>query len=220
MSEKKRRGSKMRNICSNVYFIIRLFFRATPIYGFSIIVEAVRHNLVNFLEQTICVWLILDFIETGKPYSHVLYVVGLFLILDVAAAAVSNLYEQRIKLRYLPVAQKALKSMLYDKAEQVDLSCYDDAEYYDDFMLSIAESDNAISRAENLLRMIFGSATVLICYGTFFITQDVTSVLFVLLSFILRTIVSNPSGRESAGAQAGVRQTHFLSAAVCQRTAP
>ncbi len=191
MSEKKRRGSKMRNICSNVYFIIRLFFRATPIYGFSIIVEAVRHNLVNFLEQTICVWLILDFIETGKPYSHVLYVVGLFLILDVAAAAVSNLYEQRIKLRYLPVAQKALKSMLYDKAEQVDLSCYDDAEYYDDFMLSIAESDNAISRAENLLRMIFGSATVLICYGTFFITQDVTSVLFVLLSFILRTIVSN-----------------------------
>ena len=191
MSEKKGRGSKMRNICSNVHFIIRLFFRATPVYGFSIIVEAVRHNLVNFLEQTICVWLILDFIETGKPYSHVLYVVGLFLILDIGAAAVSNLYEQRIKLRYLPIAQKALKEMLYDKAERVDLSCYDDAEYYNDFMLSIAEADNAISRAENLLRMMFGSATVLVCYGTFFVTQDVTSVLFVLLSFILRTIVSN-----------------------------
>lgn len=189
MSAKKKSG--MKDILCNNYFIIRLFFQATPLYAFSIIVEAVRHNLVNFLEQTVCVYLILNIIETGKPYHYVLYVVGLFLVLDIVAAAVCNLYEQRTKLRYLPIAQKRLKEMLYDKAGKVDLSCYDDAEYYDDFMLSVSEADNAIGRAENLLRMIFGSATILICYGTFFVTQDITSVLFVLLSFGLRTIVSN-----------------------------
>lgn len=189
MNAKKKSG--MKQIVSNNAFIIRLFFRATPLYGASIIVEAVRHNLVNFLEQTICVYLILDVIETGKPYVNVLYVVGLFLVLDLVAAAVSNLYEQRIKLKYLPVAQKKLKEMLYDKAGKVDLSCYDDTEYYDDFMLSVAEADKAIGRAEQLIRMVFGSVTVLLCYGTFFATQDMTSILFVAVSFALRTLVSN-----------------------------
>ena len=89
MSVKKK--CKRRGIVSNNAFIIRLFFRATPLYGFSIIVEAIRHNLVNFLEQTICVYLILDMIETGKPYSNVLYVVGGFLVLDLVAATISNL---------------------------------------------------------------------------------------------------------------------------------
>lgn len=186
-SKKKNKGGQ---ILSNNAFIIRLLFQAAPRYGASIIVEAVRHNLVNFLEQTICVYLILDVIETGKPYINVLYVVGLFLALDLAAAAISNLYEQRIKLKYLPVVQKKLKEMLYDKAGKVDLSCYDNAEYYDDFVLSVAEADRAVGRAEQLIRMVFGSLTVLLCYGTFFVTQDVTSVVFVAVSFALRTLVS------------------------------
>lgn len=184
---KRRAGGILSNNC----FIIGILFRASPLYGISVIVEAVRHNLVNFLEQTICVYLILDVIETGKPYRNVLYVVGLFLLLDIAAAAVSNLYEQRTKLACLPIVQKKLKEMLYEKAGRVDLSCYDNVEYYNDFMLSVSEADKAIGRAEQLVRMVFGGATVLLCYGAFFVTQDVASILFVLVSFGLRTLFSN-----------------------------
>ncbi len=180
-----------KRMLSNNLFLLRLLFQGTPLYGASIIVEAVRHNLVNFLEQTICVYLILDVIETRKPYQNVIWVVGLFLVLDFVAAAISNLYEQRMKLKYLPVAQKKLKELLYRKAGTVDLACYDDVDYYNDFVLSVSEADNAISRAEQLLRMVFGSLTVLLCYGAFFATQDVTSILFVLFSFGLRTLFSN-----------------------------
>ena len=182
---------KTKRMLSNNLFLLRLFFCGTPLYAVSIIVEAVRHNLVNFLEQTICVYLILDVIETKKPYVNVLWVVGLFLLLDFAAAAISNLYEQRIKLKYLPIAQKNLKELLYEKAGTVDLACYDNTEYYNDFMLSVSEADNAISRAEQLLRMVFGSITVLLCYGIFFATQDVMSILFVFIAFALRTVFSN-----------------------------
>lgn len=188
---KTKKNLSTKRMLSNNFFLLRLMFQGTPFYAFSIVVEAIRHNLVNFLEQTICVYLILDVIETRKPYTKVLWVVGLFLLLDFGAAAVSNLYEQKIKLKYLPIAQKNLKEMLYQKAGTVDLACYDDTEYYNDFMMSVSEADNAISRAEQLLRMIFGSLTVLLCYGTFFATQDPFSILFVLVAFILRTVVSN-----------------------------
>ena len=188
---KTKKNLSTKRMLSNNIFLLRLMFQGTPFYAFSIVVEAIRHNLVNFLEQTICVYLILDVIETRKPYSKVLWVVGLFLLLDFGAAAISNLYEQKIKLKYLPIAQKKLKELLYQKAGTVDLACYDNTEYYNDFMLSVSEADNAINRAEQLLRMIFGSLTVLLCYGTFFATQDPFSILFVLVAFILRTVVSN-----------------------------
>ncbi|MCI8308333.1 MAG: ABC transporter ATP-binding protein [Lachnospiraceae bacterium] len=188
---KTKKEKRAGRILSNNCFIIGLLFRASPLYGVSIIVEAVRHNLVNFLEQTICVYLILDVIETGKPYRNVLYVVGLFLLLDIAAAAVSNLYEQRTKLKCLPIVQKKLKEMLYEKAGRVDISCYDNVEYYNDFMLSVSEADRAVNRSEQLLRMCFGGVTVLLCYGTFFAVQDMASILFVLASFGLRMLFSN-----------------------------
>ncbi len=189
--ETKEDSIRTGRMLSNNYFLLRLFFQGTPLYALSIIVEAVRHNLVNFLEQTVCVFLILDVIEKGKPFQMVLWVVGLFLVLDFGAAAISNLYEQRIKLKYLPIAQKKLKELLYRKAEAVDLACYDDTEYYDSFLLSVSEADDAVDRADELLRMVFGALTVLLCYGTFFATQDATSILFVLLTFVLRTIFSN-----------------------------
>lgn len=188
---KTKKSISTKRMLSNNLFLLRLMFQGTPFYTISIVVEAIRHNLVNFLEQTICVYLILDVIETRKPYTKVLWVVGLFLLLDFGAAAISNLYEQKIKLKYLPIAQKNLKEMLYQKAGTVDLACYDDTEYYNDFMLSVSEADNAISRAEQLLRMIFGCLTVLLCYGTFFATQDAFSILFVLIAFVLRTVFSN-----------------------------
>ena len=188
---KTKKNISTKRMLSNNFFLLRLMFQGTPFYAISIVIEAIRHNLVNFLEQTICVYLILDVIETRKPYTKVLWVVGLFLLLDFGAAAISNLYEQKIKLKYLPIAQKKLKEMLYQKAGVVDLACYDDTEYYNDFMLSVSEADNAISRAEQLLRMIFGCVTVLLCYGTFFATQDAFSILFVLVAFLLRTVFSN-----------------------------
>ena len=80
MKTKKRLSTK--RMLSNNFFLLRLMFQGTPFYAFSIVVEAIRHNLVNFLEQTICVYLILDVIETKKPYTKVLWVVGLFLLLD------------------------------------------------------------------------------------------------------------------------------------------
>lgn len=193
--EKKTTKIKMSRIWSNNLYALKTLFGPTPLYGCSIIVEAIRHNLINFLEQTICVYMILDAIESHKPYTVVVKVIVLFLLLDFLAAAISSLYEQKIKLKYLPIAQQTLKNKLYEKAKEVDVANYDNPVYYNDYCMVVAEADKAVERAEQLVRMIFGSATVLLCYGVFFCTQDIISVLFVLISFVLRTVFSNLTNR-------------------------
>lgn len=193
MSRQKK--NSMGRIWSNNLYALKTLFGPTPVYGISIMIEAIRHNLINFLEQTICVFIVLDTIERHGSYMEIVKVIALFLLLDFVAAGISNLYEQKIKLKYLPIAQGALKSKLYEKAKDVDLANYDNPAYYNDYCLVVSESDQAVERAEQLVRMIFASATVLICYGTFFLTQDIISVLFVMISFVLRTLFSNLSNK-------------------------
>lgn len=195
MSGKNKSMQNSSHIWSNNIYALKTLFGPTPIYGISIIVEAIRHNLINFLEQTICVYTILDAIENHKPYSLVIKVIALFLLLDFAAAGISSLYEQKIKQKYLPLARQAIKNKLYEKAKNVDLANYDNPEYYNDYCLVVSEADKAIERAEQLVRMIFGSVTMLLCYGLFFITQDVLSVVFVFISFVFRTLFSNLSNK-------------------------
>lgn len=192
---RKNNKNNMVRIWANNIYALKTLFGPTPLYGCSIIVEAIRHNLINFLEQTICVYIILNAIESNKPYTTVIIVIVLFLLLDFGAACISNLYEQKIKLKYLPIAQQTLKNKLYEKAKDVDLASYDNPAYYNDYCLVVSEAEKAVERAEQLVRMFFGSATVLICYGVFFCTQDITSVLFVIASFVLRTLFSNMSNR-------------------------
>lgn len=191
MNTKKTDKISIKRICSNNYFAAKLMFESTPIYGLSIIVEAVRHNTINFLEHTVSVYFVLNAIENKKSFIDVLLFLLLIVAIAVIFAVISNVYEHCIKLKYQPIAQRNLKLRLYDKARNVDISCYDNTEYYNDFVFAVSEADKALERAEELLRQIFGGITVLLCYGLFFITQDVISIVFVLFSYVLRTFLLN-----------------------------
>lgn len=187
----KKKSEKKTRIWSDCFYAFKILFSATPIYGLSIIVEAIRHNLINFLEQTICVFYVLNAIEKHKDFLSVVRVILLFLVIDFIAAGISCLYEQKIKIKYLPIAQYSLKQKIYEKAKSVDIRNYDNPSYYNDYRLVVAEADTAVARTEQMIRMIFGSITILLCYGTFFCTQDSISVIFVIVSFVIRTILSN-----------------------------
>lgn len=180
-----------RKVWSNSLFAFRTLFGPTPLFGISIIVEAIRHNLINFLEQTICVYTVLRAVEYSTGLWSALRMIIIFIGVDILAACISSFYEQKIRIKYLPKAQYALKSKLYEKAGGVSIKNYDDPAYYDEYCLVIAEADKAIERAEQLLRKIFGGLTLLICYGAFFLTQDVFSIVFIFVAFVLRVTFSN-----------------------------
>ena len=196
MNEKTEKLSLSRIYKNNIY-ALKALFGPTPVWGISIVVEAIRHNLILFLEQTICVFKILNVIENNGSYFEIVKVVLIFLALDLVASCISSLYENKIKVKYLPLAENALKMKMYVKAKDVDIENYDNPKYYNDYCLVVSEVKKAIERAEQIVRMGVGSVTMLICYGGFFLTQDALSVVIVFISFFLRTLFANMSAKLS-----------------------
>jgi len=54
-SEKKDHSYNIKNIISNNIFAVKILFGATPVWGIYVILDAVRHIVINFFEQTVCI---------------------------------------------------------------------------------------------------------------------------------------------------------------------
>jgi ATP-binding cassette subfamily B protein len=188
LKKDKRQG--IRKILSNNWFIIKLSFSAAPFFMCYMIFEAIKQQALIFLEHSYGIKYVLEAAEFHKPFSAV---VNFLLIVFGAWAAsflFSGIYQNLVSQKGLPRIEKKLRDMLYAKVKELDLECYDNPDYYNEFVLSISEAEKSITRTHQILESIFGGLTALVTRGLFFLTTDWTSIFFILASFALTFIFS------------------------------
>jgi len=190
MKKDTKQKQSIKKILSNNWFILKLSFSAAPFFMCYMIFEAIKQQALIFLEHTYGIKFVLEAAEFRKPFS----VVVSFLLIVFGAWAVSfllsGIYQNRVSQKGLPKIEKKLRDMIYAKVKELDLECYDNPEYYNDFVLSIAEAEKSITRTHQILESIFGGLTALITRGVFFLTTDWLSMFFILASFALTFIFS------------------------------
>lgn len=173
----------------------KLIFQASPLYGIMLILEKARHNGLIFVEHTFGIAFVLEAAEFGKSFREVVY----FLLFLFALLAFSGLYSavfnSVVAEVCMPKIERKLKFLLYEKAGSLDLSCYDDPEYYNEFVLAVSEAGNSIDRAVNLIGMLVSGLVIFFSYGTFFLVKDPVSVVFVIVSFTASFFVHNAANK-------------------------
>ncbi len=177
-------------VMNNNWFIIKLSFRTAPFYMCYLIFEQIKQSGLVFLEHTYGIKFVLEAAEFHKPFL----VVFRFLLIVLGAWAtsffLSGIYQNRVSLKALPRINKKLKEMMYEKARELDLECYDNPEYYNEFVLSISEAEKSITRTHQIIEAFFYAITTLLTAGIFFLTTDSPSMIFIFSSFLLTFLFS------------------------------
>ena len=130
---------KNHSIISNVFYIVRLFFSITP--GLMVVnpLISIASSLPTRLVAVIGLRYIIDRVRTGDtdgiPFA-IAVIAGIVILSESLRSVVFELYthKQREKLSL------GLNAKLYDKAASLDLSSYDDPEFYSDFILTLETS--------------------------------------------------------------------------------
>lgn len=65
--------------------------------------------------------------------------------------------------------------MMYKKAKEIDLECYDNPEFYNDYVLSVSEAENQVDRMFGMLSNLLTGLTSVILSGAFFVGSDPVS---------------------------------------------
>jgi ABC-type bacteriocin/lantibiotic exporters, contain an N-terminal double-glycine peptidase domain len=181
---------KMNRMFENQWFLTKLCFRAQPFYMIYLIIESFLQFVLVFVEHVYGIQLILESVELHKPFRPVLYYligVAIAIILNMCLLAMLQLIVQP---KAKPKLRRELELRLLDKAKAQDLSCYDDPEYYNDFILAISESSQVIERYIDMVTTFFRSLAIVVCYGAFFLISDAVAAVFVFISFIATYVIT------------------------------
>ena len=130
----------------NTVFMFKYVFRYAPEFFWLTIVEGVTRAIWHVLTSVVYIKYIFDAIETGKSFKEITLVtlsMALFMVLfDIYNRWFWRVYISRVKLKL----QEGMQGELYMKARALDQSCYDDPEFYNDFVWAVRESDERVWR--------------------------------------------------------------------------
>lgn len=177
-------------VLKNQIFLWKFCFKTCPLYMIYHLYDAFRYQGVIFLEHVLGIRYVLKCAEFHEPFTKALFYIGLILFLNILQIIPDGFFIYGWQFKYKPRLYRALKEEMFKKASEIDLYCYDDPAYYNDFVLSVSQSEAAIDRFLELLNMAMQAITVLFTTGIFYIMTDPIGIAFVFASFILRFVVS------------------------------
>ena len=175
----------MRHTWQNHVYMWKMCFGAAPGFMLYTLYDAFRYQFLIFVEHTLAIRYVLRCAEYGEPFYKAAIVVGITLLLNMIAMVPDGYFQHALLLRSKPKIYQALKNQMYKKASELDLSCYDNPEYYNDFVLAVAEAESCVDRFLELVGLLVQSLTIVITTGAFFLMTDITGIFFVVVSFVL-----------------------------------
>ena len=167
---------------SDCAWLLKLCYRAAPAYVILYIVEAVRNEIVVFLEFTFGLNFVLVCAEYGKPFKAAIFLCCLLAFVMLGLWFNAFVF-QKLQQKAEPKIKQQIKEMLFRKAKEIDIACYDDPEFYNNYVLAVSEVENQIGRIFAVISNLLTGLTSIVLSGAFFIGSDPVSFVFIALSF-------------------------------------
>ncbi len=175
----------VKTVFKNNWFLLKLCLAAAPGYVIFPVLDSIRNQVSIFFEHTVGIGYVLEAAEFGYPFRKVALVI-LILFLAITLGMVFTVWVgDYVREKQRPKIREKIKLMLYEKAQNLDLECYDNPKYYDEMVLAISEVDNQIERCATLLQNVTSGLATLITSAVYFLNRDKLSVLFAVIAFIL-----------------------------------
>lgn len=175
----------MKMIWKNNIFLIKLCLSASPSFIIFAVLDSIRNQVSIFFEHTYGIGYVLEAAEFNYPFIKV----ASFILILAACITLGMVFTvfvgDYIMEKERPKVQEKIKLMLYEKAKELDLECYDNPEYYNKMVLALSEVDKQIERCVTFLQNTASGITVFVSTGIYFLMKDKVSIIFVVISFIM-----------------------------------
>lgn len=190
MSQNKEKKHDPVRVSKNLWFMLKYSFKYAPSYTFVTLGEAFGRGAWHIIGVLFTKYLF-SAIEAGIEFKTVLFWT-LAVALYNAAFELFNkwrlaIYVPRVKL----ILHEGIQNELYKKARELDQSCYDDPEFYNDFIWAIRESDGrTVEIMENFsifINRIVSSAVILGVLAS----MDMVVAVVLLVSVSLGIVINN-----------------------------
>ena len=162
---------------SNTFFALKWLFKIAPAYTVYQILNTVIGNVITTFEHTFLTAYIIHCIEKQKPITSVL----VFLIPVAVAVAIKVIVGPLVTVYVGPKFEAKFKKevnlTLYEKAVKMEISKYDNSEFYNDFVWAMRQSPSHINGILQDFSQLLSFVVNIIITGSFIIVTDKVTLL-------------------------------------------
>lgn len=108
--------------------------------------EAVKLQISIFFEFTFTMNYVLTVVEEGGDFRKILMCMGILMGAIAVSTVTFAICKHYVFPRGKQTLYQALRMEIYEKSKEIDLSCYDDKDFYENFILATEETDRCIDR--------------------------------------------------------------------------
>lgn len=126
---------------NNSFFMLKLAVKYVPAFFFWTVFEGIVWGCIHSFTSVLFVKALFDKVENNAPFSEILTLVFLMALFFIFAYIFHEWYWQFIHPKAKQELHKKMQEKLFEKAASLDLACYDDPKFYNDFVWAINEAD-------------------------------------------------------------------------------
>jgi len=134
---------------------------------------------------------VIQSISNQSGFAFIVLVLIAFAILNILILVLNILFQQLIIPKNAQIFNKAMQTEIFQKAAELDLECYEDADFYNKFTIALQQSDTraieVLNTFSSLIGSLFGISALVTLIGMLEPIIIVFIIINVTISFILNT---------------------------------
>lgn len=190
----QRKKQKISSIFKNNLFMIKKIAKYTPDYFIFMIIEGVIWGFINSA-SAYYTFNLLNTVSQGTDFAHALKIIAFMALFYILA----YLFDRWYRSIHNPIMREKLYLKMHEelfvKSLSLDLACFDDPEFYDDYVWAMNESHTrateVLEDTGKLINRIVASTTLI----SLLITVDPIIALILLVSSAI-TVICNLIGNK------------------------
>ena len=139
--EKKKRLPLGQTVANNL-FALKMIAKASPLYLFVYLGSSFVYGILGFLSETYLLRRIVNGVSSGEPIEYILrYVIILGIVCLVSYLALQWFWNVKSAIEQRKIGAY-VERMLFKKASEVELACYENPNFYDKYVKAMDEAHN------------------------------------------------------------------------------
>ena len=177
--QKKSRNRFM--ILKNILYILKLAFRAAPLLVVAAVVVNVFQFAVNTFISLFFVRYIIEAMQMGRSFQETfLLILGMFAAKALSALSLNYVFFSLAPRENVKITA-ALMKMLYGQAVSMDLSCYEDPDFYDTYTRA---NEQVAQQAQSVIENATWMVGVIVSLAMIIVTMALSEPLIILVAVI------------------------------------
>ncbi|WP_336786172.1 ABC transporter ATP-binding protein [Paenibacillus sp. MMO-177] len=165
---------------NNMYFL-GIAYRTAPRRVILQFILAVLNYGMDYLYAILFIGYVFGAVENGTPYRYVLAFICAMIATYFVLSVVSEWFEKRYKPVCDLMISQELNRILFEKAAEVELACYENTEFYDKYTRAGLEADTRMASVLDNLTNFVGALASFIMLLITVIYLDPIAIVFIIL---------------------------------------